>query len=187
MQHAPTSLSRMWLQVPGLNGCSRSEDTQLLSTWNSFFYSKNVIVEYRILWACLKKKIRGRGKENRSCHLLGRWEKGLLFFLKLLTRCHTVNTKANGNRSHHSNKTLVSERLFPRSGDYVLQVAENRASLYSTSEYFNLHFAVREKAKLGRETMRKIAFVLLWGGWWSIAIGATIIPQPSFPQKRNKG
>lgn len=81
---------------------------------------------------------------------------------------------------------MVSERLFPRSGDYVLQVAENRASLYSTSEYFNLHFAVREKAKLGRKTMRGIVFVLLWGGWWSTTMGAIKIPQPLFPPKKEQ-
>lgn len=80
-----------------------------------------------------------------------------------------------------------SVKDFPRSGDYVLQVAEKKTSLYSSFEYFNLHFALREKAKLGRKTMNRIAFVLLWGGWWSIILRATIILSPSFqPGKREK-
>lgn len=58
-----------------------------------------------------------------------------------------------------------SVKDFPRSGDYVLQVAENKTSLFSTFEYFNLHFALRKKAKIGRRTMSRIAFVLLWGVW----------------------
>lgn len=75
---------------------------------------------------------------------------------KLLTHCHTVNTKAKGSRSYHSNKTWpVTD--FPKSGDYVLQVAENKTSLYPIFEYFNLHFALRERAKLGRKTANRIA------------------------------
>lgn len=105
---------------------------------------------------------------------------------KLLTHCHTINTKANGSRSRHSNKTLV-RKDFQRSGDYVLQVAENQTSLYSTFEYLNLHFSSRENAKLGRQTLNRVAFVLLWGGQWSVIIQTTIILLPPFyPRKRKK-
>lgn len=78
-----------------------------------------------------------------------------------------------------------SVKDFPRSGDYVLQIAENKASLYSTFEYFKLHFAVREKAKLGEKTTNCLCSPLGWMVEYNNKSNnnpVTILP----PQKRDK-
>lgn len=132
---------------------------------NLFFHYKCIIMKLKYHFYFCKLSLRQEIRKRKPP--LEKWQNGWIYFFFQIF-WHTVILQTP--KQMVTEVTIVTKpwsvKDFSRSGDYVLHAAEKKPWLHSTFEYFNLHFALKEKPKLRGNTMGRIAFVL-WSGYWS--------------------